>query len=63
MSDLSSSFAFSHSEPDETPDECRTCTVKPCPHEYDLEACRLEEAYRYDCPIHGLQAGPDCPRC
>ena len=18
---------------------------------------------RYDCPIHGLQDGPDCPRC
>jgi len=18
---------------------------------------------RYDCPIHGMQAGPDCPRC
>lgn len=22
-----------------------------------------EEVERYECPIHGLQDGPDCPRC
>jgi len=22
-----------------------------------------EESDKYDCPIHGLQDGPDCPRC
>jgi hypothetical protein len=62
MSDVLSRFSFAHSEPDETPDECRTCDLKVCPHEYDLEACYAEDD-RYDCPIHGLQAGPDCPRC
>jgi len=22
-----------------------------------------EEVERYDCPLHGLQDGPECPRC
>ena len=23
----------------------------------------LPQEERYDCPIHGLSPGPDCPRC
>lgn len=23
----------------------------------------LEDEETYDCPIHGLTVGPDCPRC
>lgn len=25
--------------------------------------CLTEQDERYDCPIHGKQDGPDCPRC
>jgi hypothetical protein len=42
MSDLTDAFSFSVSDPDETPDECRTCDLKVCPHEYVLAEC-LEE--------------------
>ena len=32
--------------------------------EFDSKTGRYaEDDDRYDCPIHGLQDGPDCPRC
>lgn len=37
--------------------------VKAAIHQLNALLNPVEEIERYDCPIHGLQDGPDCPRC
>jgi len=36
----------------------------PCEGECDLQVIEdFEREERWDCPLHGLQDGPECPRC
>lgn len=37
--------------------------VKAAIHQLNELLKPVEEVERYDCPIHGLQDGPDCARC
>jgi len=37
--------------------------VRAAIHQLNALLNPAEEVERYDCPIHGLQDGPDCARC